>query len=119
MEKRKILVVDDDANVLESLKLILEEKYEVMTAKNGKEAVQMYEVHKPDIVLMDIIMPMMNGVEATKEIRKYDENAKIIGITAYARTHKNIFLKAGALEVIEKPFKKKLLFETIEKYLQN
>ncbi|MDK2781791.1 MAG: two-component system, chemotaxis family, chemotaxis protein CheY, partial [Archaeoglobi archaeon] len=100
------------------LKLVLEEKYEVITATNGEEAVQLYKSHKPDVVLMDIIMPVMNGVDATREIKKYDPDAKIIGVTAYARTHRNILLKAGALEIVEKPFRRRVLLETIEKYLQ-
>ena len=115
--KKLILVVEDDAAVLEVLQLMLSEKYQVVTAKNGREGVMLYKTLKPDLVLMDIAMPEMDGVEATKEILKHDPNAKIIAVTAYATSRGNEMIEAGALEVIEKPFTRKKLLETIEKYL--
>jgi len=68
-------------------------------------------------VLMDVMMPVMDGVEATKEIKKIDPQAKIIGLTAYAKKRGKELLEAGAVEVIEKPFTRKQLIEAIEKYL--
>ncbi len=89
----------------------------VEVATNGREAIRMYNMFKPDLVLMDIVMPEIDGIEATKEILKTDPNAKIIGVTAYAAHRGEELLKAGALEIIEKPFTKSKLIEKIESYL--
>lgn len=116
-QKPRVLVVEDDAAILEAVQLMISDNYNLLTATNGEEAVRLYKMFKPDVVLMDIAMPVMDGVEATKEIKKFDPNAKIIGITAYARRRGQELLDAGALEIIEKPFTRKKLLETIEKYL--
>ena len=116
--RKRILIVEDDAAVLEAIQLMLSDNYEVIVATNGLEAVKMYETYKPDIVLMDIAMPVMDGVEATKEILKRDPGAVIIGVTAYAAKRGKELLEAGAKEIVEKPFTRKKLIETIEKYLR-
>jgi len=115
--KNVILIVDDDLALLEALELMLKDKYEVVKATNGKEAVKLYSTIKPDLVLTDIVMPEMDGIEATQEILKIDPNAKIIGITAYYMSKEQDLIKAGAREVIEKPFTRKKLIEIIEKHL--
>ncbi len=112
-----ILVVEDDSAVLEVLETMLSGRYRVIKATNGREAVNSYRMFKPDLVLMDIMMPVMDGIEATKEIKSRYPNAKILGITAFASQKGKEMLEAGALEIIEKPFTKKKLIETIEKYL--
>jgi len=111
----KILVVDDDMVMRDLLKIILKD-YEVYEAENGREAVEIYKKVKPDIVLMDVLMPNMDGIEATKEILKIDPNAKIVGITAFASHKGKELLEAGAKEIIEKPFTRKKIIETIKKY---
>ncbi|WP_230972487.1 response regulator [Archaeoglobus neptunius] len=115
--RRRIMVVEDDAAVLEAVQIMLGNRYDVITATNGEEAVRLYRIFKPELVLMDIAMPVMDGVEATKEILKFDPEAKIIGISAYIRRRGQELLDAGAKEVIEKPFTRKKLIETVEKYL--
>lgn len=117
--RARILVVEDDLAVLEALKLMLEEYYEVLVTVNGIEAVKLYEKFKPDIVLMDIAMPDMDGVEATKEILKKDPDAVILCVTAFAAHRGKEILEAGAKEIIEKPFTRKKLIERIESYLKN
>ncbi len=116
--KKRVLVVEDDAAVLEAIQLMLADRYEVMVATNGMEAVKLYEAYKPDVVLMDIAMPVLDGVEAAKEIMKKDPNAVIIGVTAYASKRGRELLEAGAKEIIEKPFTRRKLLDTIEKYLE-
>jgi YesN/AraC family two-component response regulator len=69
----------------EILKIMLRD-YKIIEASNGKEAVELYKKEKPDLVLMDIMMPVMSGIDAVKEIKKIDPNAKIVAITAYAST---------------------------------
>ncbi|WP_202320752.1 response regulator [Archaeoglobus neptunius] len=116
--KPRILVVEDDLAVLEALKLMLEERYEVVVAVNGKEAVALFERFKPDIILMDIAMPEMDGVAATKEILKRDPDAIVLCITAFKAHRGKEMLEAGAKEIIEKPFTRRQLIEKIEHYLQ-
>ncbi len=112
------MIVDDDKAIRELLQLLLRDKYDVITASNGEEAVRVYKDFKPELVLMDIMMPIMDGVEATKEIIRLDPSAKIVGITAYAQNKGKDLLEAGAKEILEKPFTRKKLIETIEKYLK-
>ena len=69
MDKKTILAVDDEPNVLSAVKDTLIEKYNVITAKNGKEALKMIDSHAPDLIIMDVIMPEMDGFEAVKRLR--------------------------------------------------
>lgn len=82
--KKKILVAEDNASNFKLLDVILSKDYELLHAWNGKEAVEMFERQKPELVLMDITMPVMNGYEATSEIRKFSTTVHIIGLTARA-----------------------------------
>lgn len=111
----KILIVEDDIALLEALKLMLSD-FEVEVAVNGKDAIEKYETFKPDIILMDIVMPEMSGIDATKEILKRNKDAKILAITAFAKHKGKEMLEAGALEIIEKPFSKSELIGKIKKY---
>lgn len=112
----KILIVDDDADIREILEFMLKD-FETISVTNGKEALEKYKDTKPDIVLMDIVMPEMDGIEATKEILKIDPNAKILAETAYANPKGKEMLEVGALDVIEKPFDPQKLTEKVKKYL--
>lgn len=82
--KKKILVAEDNASNFKLLDVILSKDFELLHAWNGKEAVEMFEQQKPELVLMDITMPVMNGYEATSEIRKFSTTVPIIGLTARA-----------------------------------
>uniref|UniRef100_A0A7J2TFU8 Response regulator n=1 Tax=Archaeoglobus fulgidus TaxID=2234 RepID=A0A7J2TFU8_ARCFL len=90
--------------------------FRVLIAKNGEEAVRMFKFFKPDIVLMDISMPLMDGVEATREIMKINPSAIVIGVTAFSSQRGEELLRAGAKEIIRKPFNRKVLLEVIKKY---
>ncbi|MCA9811817.1 MAG: response regulator [Nitrosarchaeum sp.] len=120
MEKNKtILIADDDLDVLESTQyMLLDEGYEVITAHNGAEAVDMYKRHNPDIVFLDIRMPVLNGYEAFFDIKKYDSNAKIIFITAFSidskKTEKT--RDEGLLELLHKPIEFNQIIKIIQKY---
>ncbi len=109
----KVLIVEDDIALREVLKIMLD-CFEVIEADNGEDAVKIYERERPDLVLMDIVLPKKDGIEATREILKIDPNAKIIGITAFESKGDEI-LKAGAVAVIEKPITRKKLFDLIER----
>jgi len=112
----KVLVAEDDPIVREILKTMLKDFF-VLEAENGNEAVRLYKYHKPDVVLMDIVMPEKDGIDATKEILEIDKDAVVIGITAFAPTKKDEMLKAGAKEVIEKPLNRTKVLEVIKKYV--
>jgi len=116
MVKPRLLIVDDDDSIREIVKIMLKD-YDVIEASDGEEAVRIYKMFKPELVLMDISMPRKDGVEATKEIINFDPNAKIVGLTAFARSRGKEMLENGALEVLEKPFTRKMLKELIEKHV--
>ena len=111
----KILVVDDERIIIELLEDMLP-SHKVVSATDGREAIEKYRELKPDMVLMDIRMPVMDGIESIKEILKMDPNAKILAVTAYAHIMHEKIMEAGALEIIEKPFSRQLLDNKINKY---
>ena len=87
MVKRKILVVDDEIDFLEMIRLRLEaNNYSVVTAMDGKEALEKFKKEKPVAVLLDILMPGMDGIATLKEIRKLDKKIPVIMFTAYPDT---------------------------------
>lgn len=114
---KKILIVDDSRMSRSVLRTVLEAAgYCVVgEAINGKEAVNSFIKLKPDLITMDITMPVMDGIQALKEIRKLDENAKIVMLSAAGMKAKIVeAIKLGAIEFISKPFEK----ETIERVLK-
>jgi two-component system response regulator/two-component system chemotaxis response regulator CheY len=117
-KKAKVLVVDDDDVLLEIYQVFLRD-FQVYVAKNGEEAVRAFKFFKPDVVLMDISMPVMDDVEATKEILKADPKAVVIGVTAFAPQRGDELLKVGAKEILGKPFNRRTLIEIINKYLNS
>jgi len=110
----KVMVVDDEIAMREILKIMLKD-FKIIEASNGREAIELYKKEKPDLVLMDVMMPIMNGIEATAEIKKIDPNAKIIAITAYASSKGEKVLEAGASYILKKPFTRRDVIKMIEK----
>jgi len=122
-KKKRVLIVEDAAYMSEMLQEMLhqeEKSYEVVGfAVNGKEAVEKYKELKPDIVTMDLVMEEMDGIQAIREIKRYDPNALIIAITALGMSeYKDAALAAGADEYLWKPFTINNLFEALEKVLR-
>jgi nitrogen regulation protein NR(I) len=100
-----ILIVDDDKSIRYSLKRMLEEKYSILTAQNGEEALDRAKKSPPDLIIMDIKMPGRNGIDVLKEIRSIDPKALVIIMTAYGTTETAIeAMKYGAFDYILKPF---------------
>ena len=101
----KILVVDDEIEIVRLLKDFLTSKgYEVYTALNGAEALTVVKEAKPDIVLLDIIMPGMGGIDTLKEIKKIDPTTAVIMVTALIDEElANRAVKLGAFDYIIKP----------------
>lgn len=83
-DKKSILIAEDNASNYKLLEAILSKSYNLLHAWEGKEAVELFAKHKPQIVLMDISMPGMDGYESTREIRKLSATVPIIGLTARA-----------------------------------
>ncbi len=115
----KILVVDDDVNSCEMLKVYLEnEGYEVKTANDGAEGVSFFKSYDPDIVLLDIMLPKMDGWEVCREIRKVSSKP-IIMITAKGETFDKVLgLELGADDFIVKPFDMKELLARVKAVLR-
>ncbi|MCP8315187.1 MAG: response regulator [archaeon] len=117
----KILVVDDEQDILELARVILENKgYEVITAKDGNEALEKVSASKPDLIILDIIMPRKNGLEVCKILKSNPKTKSIciLMFTVLGRdSDREQGLKAGADDYLVKPFSAEELIETIKKYL--
>lgn len=112
----KVLIVDDAPYMIKVIRDILEAyQHEVYEALNGEEALIRYSEIKPDIVLMDILMPTLDGLSATRKIIERDPTANIIVITAMGKIGlEKDCLEAGAKKFIVKPFKMKELLSSIQ-----
>ena len=103
----RVLIAEDSESTRKAIKtMLLLNGHEVCgEAEDGEQAVEMYRITNPDVVLMDIAMPKKHGIDAICEIRQMDPDAKIIGVTAlYSPEKKREVLKAGASSIIIKPF---------------
>lgn len=115
----KILVVDDDLNICELLKLYLEnDGYTVFTANDGEAAVEQFQNKTPDLVLLDIMLPKMDGWQVCREIRK-TSNAPIIMLTAKGETFDKVLgLELGADDYVVKPFDAKEVMARVKAVLR-
>ena len=113
----KIMVVDDAAFMrMKCAKLLIANGHEVVEASTGAEAVGLYVENRPDAVLLDITMPDMDGLEALKEIRKLDPNARIAMVSAMGQQAIVIeALKAGAMDFVVKPFDPDRVLAAVQK----
>ena len=114
-----ILIAEDtDSNYI-LVKAILGKSYHLERAKDGMEAVTMFEELHPDLILMDMKMPNLNGLDATKIIRELSPGIPIIALTAYAYEHdRQAALDAGCNDFLIKPYTQEILKELINKYLK-
>jgi two-component system alkaline phosphatase synthesis response regulator PhoP len=118
----KILVVDDEADILEFISYNLKkEGYEVWTAMNGQEALPLAKKIKPDLILLDVMMPIMDGLETCKRIKADPDFAKtyVVFLTARAEEYSEIEgFNSGADDYIAKPIKPKLLISRLNAILR-
>jgi two-component system, NtrC family, response regulator HydG len=114
--KGRILLVDDNEEFLDSTKDVLEEEdYRVVTAAGGEEAIRQVENSDFDVVLMDIKMPGLNGVDAFVEMKRRKPGVKVVMCTAYiVESLIRRALEEGAYAVLNKPFEMELLLKTLE-----
>ena len=118
-EKATILIAEDTDSNFDLLNAILGRKYRLVRAKDGMEAVTMYDEVNPDLILMDIKMPNLDGLEATRIIRQLSAEVPIIAQSAYAYEHdRNAAEEAGCNDFISKPIAQEKLKEKIKKWLK-
>lgn len=117
-EMKKILVAEDTESNFLLLSIILRRDYEILRAYNGEEAVEICRVDQPDLILMDIKMPVMDGLEATKNIRTFNKDIVIVALTAnaYDSDREKAYL-AGCNNYMAKPVMANKLREMIHSYL--
>jgi two-component system, cell cycle response regulator DivK len=118
--KRKILIVEDYEDTREFMKFLLESfGYQVMEAEDGFQAIEAIRHHFPDLILMDIALPVMDGLTATKKIRKFKdgEGVPIIAVTAHGKQFYEKAIEAGCNDLIEKPIDFDEFESVIHQYL--
>jgi DNA-binding NtrC family response regulator len=115
----KILVIDDEEGVRESLKFALKDNYKVILSSNGKEGMLLIERENPDLIILDIILPDTDGITLLKEIKKNYKDIPVIILTAISQIKTAVeAMKIGAVDYIPKPFDIEELIIIIEKTLK-
>jgi CheY-like chemotaxis protein len=118
--KKKVLIVEDFADTRSFMKFLIESYgYQALEATDGEEAVAAVQQQHPDLVLMDLAMPVMDGLAATRVIRGFDGMAKlpIIAVTAHGQSFYKQALEAGCDDLINKPFDFATLEPVLNQYL--
>ncbi|MDH3381973.1 MAG: ATP-binding protein, partial [Flavobacteriaceae bacterium] len=115
-----ILIAEDEISNYYYLEAILEKyQYNLIHVENGQEAINMAKLNHINLILMDFNMPIMNGIDATVEIRKTNTSIPIIALTAYAMSEdRDRALMAGCNDYLSKPISKDMILETINKYIK-
>jgi CheY-like chemotaxis protein len=115
---KTVLVAEDEESNYELVRIVLQKRYNLIRAHNGIEAVTMFEEEKPDLILMDIRMPEMDGLDATRIIKEVNQEVPVIALSAYAFPENIREAKAaGCDEFMAKPFKVEDLIELIRHYI--
>lgn len=119
IQQKKILIIDDEVPITEELGSILGiEGYQTVVAHNGFDAIDLFKKEKVDLILLDVKMPGLDGIETYAELRKIDPNVPVIVITGgFAKANAEKILKAGGKAVLYKPFSAEELLLQIKKYL--
>ena len=119
MANNKVLIADDDSNISELIKVYFEKDgFETVTAHNGKEAVELFKSEAPSIVILDVMMPEMDGWQVCREIRRVS-NIPIIMLTAKGETFDKVLgLELGADDYMVKPFDPKELIARVKAVLR-
>jgi two-component system chemotaxis response regulator CheY len=115
-----ILIADDAAFMrMRCGRMLTEQGFQVVEAENGREAVDKYQEHKPDAVLLDVTMPEMDGLEALKQIKGLDPNARVAMVTALGQQQVVMTaLQAGARDFVVKPFQPERVLAAVQKLLR-
>lgn len=125
MSQKKVLIAEDSSVIQNLTKKILQfQNFDIQSVKNGKELLESVEKETYDVILLDINMPIMNGIEAVTELRKHADAKKkaipVIAITGNAANHSVDYLKSvGFSEYLQKPLNFDHLVELVKKYTNN
>lgn len=113
-----LIAEDDEFNLLYLNTILYEKNYKIISAVNGKEAVELCRAHSEiSLVLMDIKMPIMDGIEATREIKSFRQSLPIIAVSAYCLDDdQKGLLEAGFDDFVFKPVSKNILMEKVSEY---
>ncbi|BCZ45400.1 response regulator [Clostridium gelidum] len=117
----KILICDDSMLMRKKLKdsLTLCGPFDILEATDGQKAVEIYKEKNPDLVFMDIVMPVKDGIQAVSEIKDFDKNAKVV-MASSSGTKENLkkAIKAGAFEFIQKPWEQEQITKILNNFLK-
>jgi two-component system response regulator (stage 0 sporulation protein F) len=115
--RKNILICDDEEGIRESLNLILEKDFNILFATNGQEAVSIVRTKPVDIVMLDIKMPKVSGLDTLKELKKTKPDLKIIIATGYKSVETaQEAVRLGASDYIVKPFDSKQVLKAVKKH---
>ena len=120
--QKKVLIVEDNEDTRAFMKFLFERYgYQAIEAADGIEALESFKNHQPDIILMDISLPTVGGLTATKAIRDLDPTGKvpIIAVTAFGKLYYDQAIEAGCDDLITKPIDFDVVHPVIEKYLNS
>lgn len=116
---KTILIVEDTELNIDLITQLLEDDYHLLVARDGEQGIQMAQQNKPDLILMDISLPVMDGYEATRQIRTTMTSTPIIGLSAHAMSGDADRAKqAGCNDYLTKPVDEDLLLEKLKEYLR-
>jgi two-component system response regulator HydG len=118
MPKPTILICEDEEIVRSSIKLVLEQDYELVLARDGEEALQQFDAKPVDLVLLDIKMPKLGGLDVLKELMKRQPPPRVLMLTAYDSVElAQRATQLGAVDYVSKPFEQKALREAVDRAL--
>jgi len=117
---KKILIAEDEDSNFRFLEMVLmRTSVKIFWAHDGIEAIKLAKLHNPDLILMDIKMPNMDGLEATREIKKFLPDVHIIAQTAFATENdEKLSFEAGCSDYLSKPIRAKKIIEVVSKYFE-
>jgi len=107
--------VEDETINRMFMKESLKFQYDLIEASDGIEALKMYESHKPDLILLDIDLPKLSGLEVLETLRKQNQSVPVIAVTAYIN-RKEVIMEAGADDILFKPYNTRDLLEKVAKF---
>ncbi len=117
-KKKSILIIDDEKNIRFTLKKSLEDEYNVITAVNGEDGIEKFQKNDFDLVLLDMKLPGMDGIEALKEIKDEDKTANVIIITGFGSVESAVeTMKLGAIDYLNKPFTPKEIKDNVKEVI--
>lgn len=117
-DMKTILIVEDTELNIDLLTQLLEDDYRLLVARDGAESLLVIENYPPDLILMDISLPVMDGYEAARQIRKRNKTLPIIGLSSNAmKSDSEKAIEAGCNDYLTKPIDEDLLMKKLQEYL--